>query len=151
MNDRGRAEVYAAEIAAFDGTVYEAFMPLDQLIDLAASITSAPWWPHGQVPIVPSRRDAHSSAATADHRGSQIRLAAPQHTPVTLIHELAHVLAGTTHGHGPAFRRAYLDLVGSAFGVDEAHWLECEFGNRRLAVGDRSWPSPPPRHGPIAL
>ena len=43
--DRGRQAVYAAEIAAFEGTSYEVLTSIGPLIDLAATITAADWWP----------------------------------------------------------------------------------------------------------
>ena len=47
--DDGRAAVYAAEIAAFEGTSYESLTAFDELVALAATITSASWWPHGDI------------------------------------------------------------------------------------------------------
>ena len=100
--DDGRAAVYAAEIAAFEGTSYESITEFDELLALVRTITSAAWWPRGAVPVVRARRDAGTSSAT--QRGGErptVRLAAPQMTPATLVHEFAHVLAGVGSGHGP--------------------------------------------------
>ena len=43
--DRGRAEVYAAELAAYDGTELEAVVAFDELVALADRVTSEAWWP----------------------------------------------------------------------------------------------------------
>ena len=75
-------------------------------------------------------------------------------TRATVLHELAHVLAGVGDGHGPIFRRAHVDLVGYALGVDEAGWLLDAYSAVDLDPGERTWPSPPVRRGhggPIAV
>jgi hypothetical protein len=68
-------------------------------------------------------------------------------TPATLIHELAHVLAGVAAGHGPVFRRAHVDLAGFAFGDTEAGWLLDAYAAMGLTTGGRHWPTPPVRRG----
>lgn len=143
--DRGRENVYAAEIAAFEGTSFEIVVAFDELLGLAERITSASWWPHGAIDVVPARRDARSSATRqlADDR-PVVRLAAPQLTPATLVHELAHVLAGVGEGHGATFRRAHVDLAGHAFGAEPAEWLVTAYADVGLPLGDRRrWPAPP--------
>lgn len=153
--DLGRAAVYAAEIAAFEGTSYEAVTPFGELLELGRLVTTAVWWPHGEIEIVPARTDAGSSSAR--QRGSRppvIRLAAPQMTPATVLHEFAHVLAGLGDGHGPVFRRAHIDLVGYAFGDQSATWLVDAYRNMDLEPGSRRWLAPPIRRdagGPLAL
>lgn len=150
--DHGRADVYAAELAAFEGTTYEQVTALDELVRLAHTLCAANWWPRGLIAISASRSDA--SASSTRQRGDgvpAIRLAAPQMTPATLVHELAHVLAGVAAGHGPLFRRAYVDLVSAAFGADPASWLEEQFNAHDLGLAPRAWEPPQPHHGPIAL
>lgn len=154
-SDRGRAAVYAAEIAAFEGTSYESRVAIDQLLALGRLVTAAVWWPHGEIEIVPARSDAGSSSTRQRGTGRPVvRLAAPQMTPATVIHELAHVLAGLPEGHGPGFRRAHIDLVGYAFGEDPATWLVDAYRGMGLDPGVRCWPAPPIRReagGPLAL
>ncbi|MFZ8998043.1 MAG: hypothetical protein ACO307_15390 [Ilumatobacteraceae bacterium] len=152
--DRGRSSVYAAELAAFEGTSYEAITPFDELLVLGRLVTDAAWWPCGETEIVPARVDACSSSTR--RRGAAppvVRLAADQMTPATVLHELAHVLAGLDAGHGPSFRRAHLDLVGFAFGAEPAEWLDEAYRSMSLDVGHRRWarPSERPGSGPIAL
>lgn len=153
--DHGRAAVYAAEIAAFEGTSYESLTPIHQLIDLGRVVTAAAWWPHGDIEIVPARADASSSSARQRGAGRPVvRLAAPQTTPATVLHELAHVLAGLADGHGPVFRRAHVDLVGYAFGEEPATWLVDAYRGMGLDPGSRRWIAPPIRRetgGPLAL
>jgi hypothetical protein len=155
MADDGRAAVYAAEIAAFEGTSHEALAPFDELVALARVITDAAWWPHGDIAVVRARADAETSSARqrGDSRPT-VRLAAPQMTTATLVHEFAHVLAGVGLGHGPTFRRAHVDLAGYALGDTEAVWLLDAYAAMQLAPGQRAWPQPPVRDswtGPLAL
>lgn len=152
--DDGRAAVYAAEIAAFEGTSHESLVPFEQLVSTAAAITDARWWPHGPVEVRRARTDAGSSSARQRGSGQPVvRLAEPQMTPATLVHELAHVLAGVPAGHGATFRRAHVDLAGAVFGPTEAMWLRAAYGDVGLPLGDRTWPEPPnpAARGPIAL
>lgn len=153
--DIGREAVYAAEIAAFEGTSLESLSPFADLVELATLISSAAWWPHGHITVVPARSDARSSSARQRSPGAPVvRLAAPQMTPATVAHEFAHVLAGLTHGHDEVFRRAHVDLVGFTFGDEAATWLLDSYAAMGLGPGRRAWSTPPLRHaagGPVAL
>lgn len=153
--DDGRAAVYAAEIAAFEGTSFEMLTPLEHLVRLAGIVTGADWWPHGAVPVVAARADASSSSARQrGDRKAVVRLARPQMTQATLVHELAHVLAGVGAGHGGVFRRAHVDLAGFLFGETEAGWLLDAYAAMGLHPGNRAWSPPPVRRaagGPLAL
>lgn len=146
--DVDRAAVYAAEIAAFEGTSHESLTGFGELVDLAELVTTASWWPHGSIQVVRARSDAHSSSTR--QRGDArpvVRLAAPQMTRATVLHELAHVLAGVGSGHGGAFRRAHVDLAGFALGEAEASWLLDAYRAVGLAPGERSWAEPSVRRG----
>ena len=155
MTDVGREAVYAAEIAAFEGTAHESLVTFDELVAIAHGVASSEWWPHGPVTVVRARRDASSSSTRQQGSAAPVvRLAAPQMTPATLIHELAHVLAGLDAGHGPVFRRAHVDLAGHALGADEADWLLDAYAAVGLQPGARRWPTPSlavGRGGPIAM
>jgi hypothetical protein len=150
--DLGRAEVYAAELEAFDGTDLEVVVAFDEAAALAARVMSDPWWSAPRVPVLPARSDAHSSSTRA-RAASQtvIRLAAPQCTAATVVHELAHVLAGVAAGHGPSFRRAHVDIATVAFGADRSAWLLDAYERASLQLGPRAWPPPPPPAVAIAL
>ena len=140
-DDHGRAEVYAAELAAYEGTELETVVAFDDLVVLAGRVMSEAWWPRARVQVRRARSDARSSATRHTSR-TAIHLAAPQMTPATLIHELAHVLAGVDAGHGALFRRAHIDLANFAFGSDRGRWLEAAYASAGLALGDRRWPPP---------
>ena len=141
--DRGREQVYAAELAAFDGTELEAVAPLPSLEVLATRVTSGSWWPGPRVAVRASRADARSSTTRSREGSAEIRLAADQRTPATLVHELAHALAGSDAGHGPRYRRAHVDVAAVAFDTERAAWLEAAYLDHGLQIGERSWPDPP--------
>ena len=153
--DIGREAVYAAEIAAFEGTCHETLVEFDSLAALARTVAQAAWWPCGAIEVVRARIDAGSSSTRQRGSGDPVvRLAAPQMTAATLLHELAHVLAGVGSGHGGRFRRAHVDLVGYTLGDLEAGWLLDAYAAMGLEPGVRTWPSPPVRgetSGSIAL
>jgi hypothetical protein len=88
-----------------------------------------------------ARSDARSSTTRHTSR-TTIHLAGPQMTPATLIHELAHVLAGVDAGHGELFRRAHVDVANFAFGSDRGSWLDAAYGGAGLTLGTRRWPQP---------
>ncbi len=148
--DHGRAEVYAAELAAYEGTDLEAIVGFDELVALADRVMTEAWWPGVRVPIRRARFDARSSA-TRHTSVAVIHLAAPQMTPATLIHELAHVLAGVDAGHGELFRCAHLDLASFAFGAERGRWLAEAYASVGLSLGTRRWPQPPPVAVAVAL
>ena len=150
--DHGRSEVYAAERQAFMGTRLEELCSFEELQRIFAQVLGAPWWPHPDVRLRRSRSDASSSVARfRAGQAPSISLAKEQMTPATLLHELAHVLAGISAGHGPVFRQAQIDLTGYWAGAREADWLRDAYAGFGLSVGSRHWPTPPQRGGPIAL
>jgi len=148
--DRGRTEVYAAELAAYEGTDLESVVGFDELVALADRVMSQAWWPGGHVPVKRARADARSSATRHASR-SVIHLAAPQMTPATLVHELAHVLAGVAAGHGELFRCAHVDVASFAFGSDRGRWLAEAYAAAGLSLGTRRWPQPPSVAARVAL
>ena len=103
-SDEGRAAVYAAEIAAFEGTSYEAITAFESLVALAFSVVDAARGGRTDRSRCdgPGPTPSSSSARQLGSGAPVVRLAAPQMTPATLVHELAHALAGVAAGHGPA-------------------------------------------------
>ena len=141
--DHGREAVYAAEEAAFGGTLYDALVEFDELLWLRNALQSSPWWTAGQIVVERARTDAVSSTTRqCDGGQARIRIAQPQCTPLTFAHEVAHVLAGVASGHGPVFRRAEIDLVLAMFGSQPAAWLTESFAGMGLNVAQRSWREP---------
>jgi hypothetical protein len=155
MSDPDHAAVYAAELAAFDGTDLEEIRPFEVIAGLLQRVVNGPWWPGGVVTVERARADAGSSATrcTNDEQGarSAIRLSRPQMTVATAAHELAHALAGTGRGHDAVYRRAYLDVVRVITNLDttdrrhDVHvaQLEQAFAAAGLSTGERTWPVPP--------
>lgn len=156
--------MYAAELAAFDGTDLEDLQSFDVVAAVIGDVVTGPWWPGPHVEVARTRRDAHTSSTrcasevaadvcnpSAPTAAIQIRLAPDQCTIATAAHELAHALAGVVAGHGPRFRRAYLDVVGvitNLSSLDRRHDLHVRqltraFAVADLAIGERGWPEPP--------
>ncbi|MGB3733794.1 MAG: hypothetical protein WA964_02475 [Ilumatobacter sp.] len=160
--DLDRAQVYAAELAAFDGTDLEEVIDLERVVAAMIEVTVAEWWPGGDVTVKPARSDARSSSTRCgieDGSVASITIAAPQATIATAAHELAHALAGVTHGHDARYRRAHLDVVQAITNVDRVtsrgmvHVAQLwnAYAAAELDVGDRDWPEPPTAGGAIAL
>ncbi|MGE5211964.1 MAG: hypothetical protein ACM3MM_11925 [Acidobacteriota bacterium] len=156
MRDCGRAEVYAAEAAAFDGTDLELVRSFEEVSSVIAAVAERPWWPGPPVHVVAARRDAVSSSARERADASTvIRLAAEQSTIATAAHELAHALAGPREGHSPVFLAAYLDVVAVVTNLDSRdrrHRLHVDqlhdaLITAGLVVGARTWPPPPEASG----
>lgn len=148
--DRGRAEVYAAETAAFDGTDLERVRPVAEIVAMIDTFTAGEWWPGPRVRAVAMRADASSSCAREVADVVEIRIAAPQATWATAAHELAHALAGVSAGHGSTYRRAMLDVVDEATNTvitprrADLHVIQLReaYAAAGLPVGSRRWPAP---------
>ncbi len=154
--DCGRAELYAAEAAAFDGTDLESVRPFADVVEAIEGVAGGSWWPGVAVRVVAARRDARSSSARrVDGTTTAIRLSAEQLTIATAAHELAHALAGPALGHSPVFLAAYLDVVAVITNLDSrdrrrdlhVRQLRDAFDVAGLAVGRRQWPAPPESTG----
>jgi hypothetical protein len=150
--DCGRAALYAAEVAAFDGTDLESVMPFAEVAAVVDAVAGGAWWPAGPVRVVAARRDARSSSAhRVEDSTTVIRLSAEQSTIATAAHELAHALAGPGAGHSPLFLAAHLDVVAvitNRDSIDRRHDLHVgqlrdAFEAAGLVVGRRRWPAPP--------
>lgn len=160
--DRDRAQVYAAELAGFDGTDLERLVGVDEVKRAIQTVVAGEWWPGGGVDVRAARPDARSSATRCsldEGAAAVISIAAPQATVATAAHELAHALIGAAHGHGPLYRRAYLDVVGVMTNLERVNGrgslhvdqLAVAFAAAGLDVAERTWPAPPPPGGAIAL
>jgi hypothetical protein len=163
--DNERTALYAAELAAFDGTDLEMELGHDAVVRRILTVTAGEWWAGPSIVVRRARADARASnirciVEEEDGITAIIGLAPEQSTVATAAHELAHALAGITAGHGPVFRRAYLDLVAVITNLDstdrrrDVHTdqLAEAFAARDLHVGNRQWASPPIEGaGPIAL
>lgn len=151
MIDRDRSALYAAEIAAFDGTDLERTTTLEIVLAAIAAVCDSPWWPGPPVKVRAARSDAVTSTTRCTGDATTISIAAAQATIATAAHELGHVLAGVDHGHDARFRAAYLDVVAVITNVDpidrrgtlHVEQLAEAFARFGLAVAVRDWPAPP--------
>jgi hypothetical protein len=166
--DRDRAELYAAELSAFDGTDLESVVGFSAVSSALRDVVDGSWWPGPAVVVRRARSDARTSTtrcsssvgATTRTMTTTIRFAPQQTTIATAAHELAHALAGPAAGHDASFRRAYLDIVAvitNRSSLDRRGDLHVEqlhraFESAGLSIAPRRWPSPPSAvAGPIAL
>lgn len=160
--DRERAQVYSAELAAFDGTDLETVVGVDTVADAIRAVVRAGWWPRGEIAVREMRAGARSSVTRCsvdDGSVVDIGIARPQATLATGAHELAHALAGVVCGHDAVFRRAHLDVVLAMTNVDRVTGrgaihvaqLEHAYTAAGLAIGERTWAAPPDPGGAIAL
>jgi len=160
--DRERAQVYAAEVAAFDGTDLEWVVGVDVVREAIETTVAGAWWPGGAVAVRAARADARSSATHCgldEGSAATIAIASPQATIATGAHELAHALAGVARGHDAIYRRACLDVVQVITNLDRvrgramlhADQLAAAYSAAGLIVGERAWPEPPAAGGAIAL
>jgi hypothetical protein len=158
--DSDRSAVYAAELAAFDGTDLELVVGVERLAAVVDRLTAGEWWPGPIVDVRSARSDARSSSTRCAASGATIRLADNQATVATAAHELAHALAGAGAGHDSRFRAAYLDVIAVVTNLDptdrrgslHVDQLRTAFAADGLDVDARGWPAPPPTiDGPIAL
>ena len=118
MSDADRSALYAAELAAFDGTDLESVRQFHQVRALIDAVVADSWWPRGGVDVRAARSDAHSSSTRCTASGGglgMIRLARSQTT-----------IDSTD-------RR--LDL--------HVNQLTDAFSAAGLDVGVRHWPAPP--------
>ncbi len=160
--DLDRAQVYAAELAAFDGTDLEEVIDVDAVLGAIRKVIAREWWPGGHVTAKAARSDARSSSTRCgieDGSVASITIAEPQATIATAAHELAHALAGVTHGHDARYRRAHLDVIQVITNVDRMSGrgtvhvaqLSNAYADAGLVIGDRDWREPPAAGGAIAL
>ena len=163
MADRDRAQVYAAELAAFDGTDLEVVVGIAcgrrrRAIDCAVRLVAArcdrrsrdaircPVVGH---PLLDRRRVGRR------HRDRRARR---RRSPPVRTNSLT-CSPGCRHGHDAVFRRAHLDVVQAITNLDRltgrgtvhVDQLERAYAAAGLAVGERTWPAPPEPGGAIAL
>jgi len=149
--DLGRTAAYEAEAAAFGGTDLDEWRPWSEVLAIADGVLAGPWWSvtgAGPVLVKPASTATVSSTARKVAAGAEVRLARPQWTPATVVHELAHVLAGIDDGHGPSFRAAAIDLATAVGGTGAADALLDADRDLGLVVAERSWPAPYLAEGP---
>ena len=114
---------------------------IDQAQAIADSITASDWWAkdyshcvrcevtkmHGNVTKVNGVADT-----TQIENGGLIGLTAKGLNYGTLLHEMAHCVAGGDAGHGPQWIRTYLALVYKVVGSDQYLALYNAFKSREL-------------------
>ena len=67
--DIGRESVYAAELAAFGGTLVDCEVGFDELLWIRNAICASVWWPAGDIDVEQARSDARSSTTREEMMG----------------------------------------------------------------------------------
>ena len=145
--DIHKSRVYYAEKLVFAETLFNEGMGA-AVVELFEAIVTSPWW-RSEVVVTPTlepkRREANHSTA---HGSNKVRLAVSQEDAWTLIHELAHVAHSAVdrtyadQGHGPEFRRWYVDLTVVVGGQEAADRLAKSFIENGLPLAERTCAAP---------
>ena len=141
MRDSERQRVYDAEAGAFTGTLYEQSLGMFELRSFAEALSSRALWRRrggGSIDVREARVDAGRSCARPGK--CEIRIAAGQDSVATLAHEAAHLISHD--GHGPAWRRTQLGLLGVLAGAEAPQRLEASYVARGLLIEGESWEIP---------
>jgi putative metallohydrolase (TIGR04338 family) len=133
--DVQRKRLYDAENHVFEGRVWDSLLAAQQYVD---ELVASPWWqvhfPSVRCVLLFDRRGKYAQAQRGVDGGA-IQLPRWARTPLTLMHELAHLASPpATVGHGPAFAGIYLLLVRHCMGERVAARLEYLFSARRVRV-----------------
>jgi hypothetical protein len=149
VRDTRRSDTYAAEDAAFEGTVLEAKPGGPTLEGAATTILASAWWRTNVGDPAVVRRIQVRTALDSHWSPHSATLAIDPGEPWYVItHELAHVAAGTSGSteeevHGPRWRGWNVALVEAAFGEPFARLLAASWGRFELAA-DAPTTAPPP-------
>lgn len=145
--DVNKSRVYYAERLVFAETLFEEAMG-GAVVELFEAIVASPWWRSevGATPkLEPARREANHSYAKG---AFLVRLAEHDQNAWSLTHELAHIAHSavdrthTDQGHGPEFRRWYVDLTVVVGGQEAADRLAKSFIENGLPLAARTCADP---------
>jgi hypothetical protein len=156
--DRDRQRVYDAEEAAFGGTTMDDRLGWDDVEVLVDAVVADAWWASIALPA-PRLQRSRADARTSCSDGVVIRICTEGQTALTVVHELAHHVAGhlawpdgvgEPTPHGDRFRATALRVATVVSGSSGSDALERSWHSHRLSVADWAWPEPDDR-APRAL
>jgi hypothetical protein len=145
VRDPDKRAVYDAEGFVFEGTLFDELVTDAAIQELADELFGSDWWQMNEIPVPElrlRRLEASASMANTYHpntgRPPEIRFTHDQINPWTLAHEAAHVAqhhvyrypANPLEGHGPEFRRIYVDVAEILCGKQAAKALAASFAQR---------------------
>ena len=143
--DRGREAVYAAEEAAFGGTIHEERRSLAELQERARTIVDGDWWRRAGGPaveVVAARQ--HGPIVERAARRSPRRRHSPGRRPTRRRDDRPRARPSSwrviDHGHDDRFRAAHLDVVALLAGPRAASMLAEAYAAFGLSAGRRAWP-----------
>ena len=140
--DVGRTDVYAAEEAAFEGTVLAGRPGGEALRQAVLTVSSSSWWTDTTGPAGAVRRVSMRTAGDS-HWSPRTRTIAldPGESWFVVTHELAHVADhARARPHGPTWRAWNQHLVDVVFGPEFARLLAGAFARFGLVVDPLSPP-----------
>ncbi len=143
MRDAKRSESYAAEQAAFDDTLVNERPGFGSLVQDSQTLVDSVYWRSAGLPTNVSFEQITSRTIDGDACWMSRHVRYCQHARrYTAAHELAHVATGWTmaldfQGHGPEWRRWYVQLTAVLYGVAYAERLHKTFRDAMLPVVSR--------------
>lgn len=126
-------ECYAAETVLGIGDVFTDVTAAQTWVD---NLRNEHWWHLQGYSLAVLRIEVGSARGNSigwyekEKSAGRIELASSQLNKVTVIHEVAHILAMSMHGsktHDPAWARTYLTLVSCVLGPDDYLKLKGSF------------------------
>ena len=128
-------EVYAAEIGVSQGRFFTSIDEIQQYVDSLRDTrewNAMGWWIVSRIEVGPVGRGRSGSVGwyEKDKSAGRIEMATCHWDQLTVLHEIAHVLAEAQHGshaHDPCFARTYLVLVSSFMGASVYAELQAAF------------------------
>jgi hypothetical protein len=146
VRDTKRSDTYAAEDAAFEGTVLEAKPGGPALEGATATILGSSWWRTNVGDPATVRRIQVRTASDSHWAAGTGTLAIDPAEPWYVVtHELAHVAAGAVGEiHGASWRGWNVALVGATFGEPFGRLLADSFTRFELPADAPSlrWAAP---------
>lgn len=127
--DLGRQACYRAEAFLFQS--YDVALNQEELLQYCKDIHET----HGDGKKIPTLEFTHRlGGGMAYPFFRKICLPSKGSTLMVLIHELAHVYSPVGEGHGPIWRRTYVNLVRNVVGNQEADALIQSFASHQVPI-----------------
>jgi putative metallohydrolase (TIGR04338 family) len=120
---------------------WHEFGSATEVQDYVDSLTASDWWEQRYSHIVrieaPANNMQKQSVAGSYHKDRMgvIKIASTMRNTRTVLHEVAHVVAGNKCGHSSEWARTFLDLVYFAVGSEAYSQLRQEYVDANVDIG----------------
>ena len=146
MNDSQQQAVYAAEDAVL-GAIGPRLRRWTQVESFLRAVLTSPDYesafPNAPLDIELQRRARSATASLAVAATDLIVIRDGSWNAVTVLHELAHLVAPGDPAHGPAFVATELELVRRSCGFDAYATLRTSFLEHGVDIGEPASPGAP--------